>query len=198
MNRSFKNIFPSLLLGINPYLHFLPFYIGNNQSIINPFVFLNVDNPNNIPLSMKQNENSNEMNQANSTIEDIGNDSTQSLEKAKEPKKEIFFTINYSPKDSLFTKSNNNCILQENDVNFLQKKRSTTRRPRKDNNDNIRIKIKRGFLNKALMKILNDKLRSIGSKQYFEKFPQSFIRDITIHRNKIIINMTLREIFEKE
>ena len=131
MNRGYNNIFPSLLLGINPYNYFLPFLTGNNQSNINPFIFLNVDNSNNIPLSMKPNENYNEMNKANSTSEDIGNDSTQSLEKAKEPKKEIFFTINYSPKDSLFTKSNNNCIMQESDVNFLQKKRSTNRRPKR-------------------------------------------------------------------
>ena len=180
MYRGNNDIFPSLLLCINPYLHFLPFLTGNNQSNINPFILLNIDNSNNIPLSMKPKENSNEVNQANSASEDIVSDSTQSLEKAKEQKKKIFFTINYSPKDSLFTKSNNNCILQENDVNFLQKKRSTIRRPRKDNNDNIRIKIKRGFLNKALIKKLNDKLRSIGNKQYFEKFPQSFIRDITM------------------
>ena len=59
----------------------------------------------------------------------------------------------------------------------------------------FRRKIKRRFLNSVLVKILNDKLINIGSKQYFEKFPQIIAGDIDQKRNKKILNMTLKEIF---
>ena len=81
---------------------------------------------------------------------------------------------------------------------MINRKRYRERRARKDNRDNIRKKIKRGFLNHALIKKLNDKLRNIGSKKYFERFPQNFVSDVNQKRNKEILNMTLREIFEKK
>ena len=49
-----------------------------------------------------------------------------------------------------------------------------------------------------MIKQLNDKLRSIGSKQYFEKFPQFFVSDIDQKRNKTILDVTLKDIFENE
>ena len=85
-----------------------------------------------------------------------------------------------------------------NEEAFINKKRSNTRRSRKEYQDNIRKKIKRGFLNNALVKKLNEKLKRIGSKLFFEKFPQNFAADVNKDSNKDIINMTLLEIFEKK
>ena len=80
----------------------------------------------------------------------------------------------------------------------MNNKRFPIKRPRKENKDNIRIKIKRGFFNNALIKKLNDKLKSIGSNKYFEKFPQYFVSDVNQKRNQIILDNTLGEIFEKK
>ena len=76
---------------------------------------------------------------------------------------------------------------------FLKKKRIKSR---KENKDNIRKKIKRGFFNNILCEKLNIKLRIIGSIEYFTKFPQFFASDVDRNRNKIILDMTLQEIFE--
>ena len=69
------------------------------------------------------------------------------------------------------------------------------RRQRKDNVDNIRRKIKRGFFNVSLIYKLNEKLKNIGSNKYFEKFPPHFVSDIDKKRNKKIFGMTLSELF---
>jgi len=122
-----------------------------------------------------------------------------SLGLSKNKKKKIIFKITYSPKHSLFTKTKVDNTLDEGDEkekeepqNFLKKKRIKSR---KENKDNIRKKIKRGFLNK-LCENLKGKLRIIGSNEYFTKFPQFFASDVHSNRNKIILDMTLQEIFE--
>ena len=76
-----------------------------------------------------------------------------------------------------------NCFLLEDKENKLQKKRFREKRPRRENQDNIRRKIKREFFNNALIRKLNDKLRSIGVIKYFEKFPHHFVNDV--NRKKI-------------
>ena len=119
-----------------------------------------------------------------------------SLKLSSQILKKTYFKINTDKIDSLFNK--NDSTVNKNEVNLLEKKRNRTRRPRKDNKDNIRKKIKRGFLNAALFKKLNEKLRSIGSNQYFERFPSNFACDIDKKRNKEILNLKLKDIFEKE
>ena len=198
MNTGDNIILPPLLFGFNPYIHFFPFLAGNNFlniNPINPLNFLKNENSNNINNT---NTTSNEINQVNSTNEDAGSDSTQSLEKANEEKNKINFNINNSPKKNLFKISNANCVLNEGDANSFTRKRLRVRKPRKYNNDNIRIKIKRGFLNLALINKLNDILKNIGNNQKFVKFPHSFIKDVNKGRNMRIINIPLREIFENE
>ena len=123
-----------------------------------------------------------------------------SSELQKNKKKELIFKITYSPKHSLFTKAEVDNNLDEDDVkekeesqNFLKQKRLKSR---KENKDNIRKKIKRGFFNNILCEKLNNKLRIIGSNQYFTKFPQFFASDVDRKRNKIILDMALQEIFE--
>ena len=115
--------------------------------------------------------------------------------KEKEKEKKIF-NIEYKKKNSIFTQTEKE--LQINDEAFLKKKRSTIRRSRKENQDNIRKKIKRGFLNNALVKNLNEALKKIGSKLFFQKFPQNLVGNVNKNSNKEIINMTLLEIFEKK
>lgn len=101
-------------------------------------------------------------------------------------------------RSNLFTYTEKNSVLVRNEENRLKRKRGKKRRPRKENQDNIRRKIKRGFFNNSLIKKLNEKLQSIKIIKYFEKFPQHFVNDVNRKRNKDILNLTLREIFEKK
>jgi len=78
---------------------------------------------------------------------------------------------------------------------FLQNKRCKERRPRKDYNDNIRVKIKRRFLNHALKDKLNITLKKFGCRKCLDFFPKKFSSDIDKERNKRILNMTLKEIY---
>ena len=101
-------------------------------------------------------------------------------------------------RSNLFTYTEKNSVLVRNEENRLKRKRGKKRRPRKENQDNIRRKIKRGFFNNSLIKKLNEKLQSIKIIKYFEKFPQHFVNDVNRKRNKDILDLTLREIFEKK
>ena len=121
-------------------------------------------------------------------------------ELAQNKEKELIFKIIYSPKYSLFNKTKVGTVLDEDDEkgetqSFLKQKRILIK-SRKENRDNIRKKIKRGFFNNVLPEKLNDKLRMIDRNEYFSKFPQFFASDVDKNRNKIIVDMTLQEIFE--
>ena len=107
-------------------------------------------------------------------------------------------SVSSSESSNLFTNSENNDALFKEATNFINNKRFPSKRPRKENKDNIRKKIKRGFFNNALVRKLNCKLKNIGSPKYFEKFPQYFASDVNQQRNKEILNITLGEIFEKK
>ena len=85
---------------------------------------------------------------------------------------------------------------KEKEINLIVNKRSKRKRPRKENKDNIRRKIKRAFFNSALINMLNKKLKSSHIIQYFEKFPQIFVGDDNKNNNKKIVDMTLLEIFK--
>ena len=122
--------------------------------------------------------------------------SLESLQEKEQEKKPLFEVV-YPKKDLLFSKTENNSGLisiEETEETFLKRKRLLIRKPRKDNQDNMRKKIKRGFFNTALINILNQKLESFGSSKYFEKFPQFFVSDVNQKRNKKIFGMTLREV----
>lgn len=62
--------------------------------------------------------------------------------------------------------------------------------------DSLRKKIK-ARLHKKLRKIINAKLKEAGSKYYFDMLPQSFITNINIGFNKPLLNLTMRELFQK-
>ena len=84
------------------------------------------------------------------------------------------------------------------DETFLRRKRSSQRKKRRENLDNIVKKIKTGFLNTALINKLNEKLKKIGSRLNLEKFPKNFVSVINHQRNNQLLNMTLKEIFVKK
>ena len=113
--------------------------------------------------------------------------------------KNIFKVVFPSNYDNIENKEDNYSKVSQKDILLAGKrKRFSFRRQRKDNRDNIRKKIKRGFFNNALIKRLNEILKRIGSNKYFEKFPQRFVSDIDRKRGKEIFSMTLGEILEKK
>ena len=205
MNPNNYFIFPALLFYLDSNKHFFPFFVGNFAANLNQLNFLNNYFPRNLlqpnliqtPIPIP-----NENIQLNSNNEGIKTDAKISCDCSKAKDKKKYFNVVYPHNDSLFNKTDKedtiNLITEKDEINFLGNKRLSYRRQRKDNKDNIRTKIKRGFFNSALINKLNDKLKSIGSTKYFMKFPQNFVSDISQKRNKEIVNMTLREIFEKK
>lgn len=118
--------------------------------------------------------------------------SNELLVKEKRCKKK--FNVIYPEISPIITNIINKTLKEKNIL--LKRKRLEKRRRRLDNQDNIRKKIKRGFLNNALFNKLNKKLKEIGSKLFLEKFPQKFACDVVKKTNKLLLNMNLEEIFE--
>ena len=182
-------IFPASFSFINRNINIFPFSLGNIlQTYINQINFLNNYYTR---CLLPKNQLPNPDNKINSTNENISSESSTTQEKKK------YFKVITNRSDSLFNKADSNSALDK-EANLLGNKRYPHRRQRRDNRDNIRKKIKRGFFNNALINKLNDKLKSIRSNKYFMKFPQNFVKDICQKRNKEIINLTLKEILEKE
>ena len=116
-----------------------------------------------------------------------------------EPVKAKIFKVVHRERTSLFTNLENDEIdSSTNDETFLKRKRLPEKRRRLENQDNMRKKIKRGFLNNALIIKLNDILEYNKIKSYFEKFPQNLVTDVTRNSNKDLLSMSLEEIFEKK
>ena len=116
-----------------------------------------------------------------------------------EPENAKIFKVVYRERTSLFTNLENDEIdSSTNDETFLKRKRLPEKRRRLENQDNMRKKIKRGFLNNALIIKLNDILEYNKIKSYFEKFPQNLVTDVTRNSNKDLLNISLEEIFEKK
>ena len=111
--------------------------------------------------------------------------------------KELRNNSKSSESSSLFKNVEINSISDTNEEIYIGNKRGRIKRPRRDNQDNIRRKIKRAFFNNALINKLNEKLKSIGSNKYFVKFPKYFVGNGIKKRNKDILNMTLLQLFEK-
>ena len=136
------------------------------------------------------------------------------------PKKEKIFKIEYSKYFTIFNSgiyddysqkiiyealnetNKNRKKLQSKDTNiFIQsskkhRKKKKNIQQRKQNADNIRKKIKARFL-KSLRNEINKKLKKAGSKHIFSFLPQSFIINISKEKNKEILNLTFKEILNK-
>ena len=141
----------------------------------------------------------------NLNINNIHNsqESEQCLE-TKEGKKKIFQCI-YNEnlnRFKIFHPGNNEEYPRKLINLILEKKMRTTlsqrnkRKKRKFNSDNIRKKIKSRFL-KSLKNTLNQRLKSAGSKFYFNYLPINFVTNTTKIENRGILNMTLKEVYTK-
>ena len=97
---------------------------------------------------------------------------------------------------SLFSRIESN--LSTDDDTLYKRKKFPKKRRRRDNQDNMRKKIKRGFLNNGLIKNLNILLKNNGIKIYLSKFQKHFVSDVGKKTNKVLINMTLEDIFKKK
>ena len=90
-----------------------------------------------------------------------------------------------------FNKSENKIKIE----NSMRPKFNIIKQKRKDKEDNIRKKIKASF-HKALRKIINKKLKEIGSKYLLNPFPSSFICDISKKTNFEVMQLTYEELFD--
>ena len=113
-------------------------------------------------------------------------------ENEKREKKKIRFNVtieDYTLKDCIFS-------IKEKHKNkkFLIKGKN---KQRKYKPDDIRKKIKTRF-HKAIKNIINENLRKAGSNQFFDFLPQTFISNISRETNQKIMNLTYKELLEKD
>ena len=110
--------------------------------------------------------------------------------------KDKIFKVVYPKTFSIFSLIENDS--STDDDTLYQRKRFPIKRRRRDNQDNIRKKIKRGFLNNGLLKKMNMIIKNKGGNFFFEKFQLYFVSDISKKTNKTLINMTFEEIFTRK
>ena len=112
-------------------------------------------------------------------------------------KRDKIFEVVRPIKALLFTKLEDD-LFKEEENTFMNRKRYKIKRSRRENQDNIRKKIKRGFLNNALIPKINMIIKKQGGKFVFEIFKQHFVSDVTRKNNMELFDMTLEEIFMKK
>ena len=113
-------------------------------------------------------------------------------ENEKREKKKIRFKVkieDYTLKDCIFSIKE-----KHNNKKFLIKGKN---KQRKYKPDDIRKKIKTRF-HKAIKNIINENLRKAGSNQFFDFLPQTFISNISRETNQKIMNLTYKELLEKD
>ena len=79
----------------------------------------------------------------------------------------------------------------------INRKSWKIKKKRKFKPDEIRKKIKSRF-HKSLKNIINLKLKNAGSQEFFGPLPQCFLCNITIELNKEVMNLTYRQLLEKD
>ena len=115
-----------------------------------------------------------------------------SKKEKREEKNQIRFNVtidNYTLKDCILSmkeKHHNNKILGKG-----------KNKQRKFKPDDIRKKIKTRF-HKTIKNIINENLKKAGSNQFFDFLPQTFISNISREKNQKIMNLTYKEILEKD
>ena len=115
-----------------------------------------------------------------------------SKKEKREEKNQIRFNVtidNYTLKDCIFSIKE-----KHNNKKFLIKGKN---KQRKYKPDDIRKKIKTRF-HKAIKNIINENLRKAGSNQFFDFLPQTFISNISRETNQKIMNLTYKELLEKD
>ena len=92
--------------------------------------------------------------------------------------------------------SGNNKFIGKKRVNILTDENN---RIGKEREDNCRYKIGRNFFNAFLIfEIINPLIKQNGSKLYFEKFPQKFVRKATNKKNDRYLGKNLEDLLTKE
>ena len=165
----------------NEYMRDIPFPITTSLRAIEHSLELSLDEED---LSMQTRPFMNEY------PINLNNSSQESCSKDK------LFDIILPKSTPIFSKLENDS--STDDGIFLERKRYSIKRRRRENKDNIRKKIKRGFLNNALINKINTIVKSNRGKLCFKRFQQHFVSDVARKSNKVLLNMTLKEIFEKK
>jgi len=165
----------------NEYMRDIPFPITTSLRAIEHSLELSLDEED---LSMQTRPIMNEY------PINLNNSSQESCSKDK------LFDIILPKSTPIFSKLENDS--STDDGIFLERKRYSIKRRRRENKDNIRKKIKRGFLNNALINKINTIIKSNRGKLCFKRFQQHFVSDVAKKSNKLLLNMTLKEIFEKK
>ena len=82
-------------------------------------------------------------------------------------------------------------------IEFKNKSNNRLKHKRKYKPDDIRKKIKARF-HKSIKNIINENLRRAGSKHLFSFLPQIFISSIAREKNHKVLNLTYRELLQKD
>ena len=159
---------------------------SNNIELENKSAAVNV-----IPINDNLNSHLNKINSLNNVNNsNISQNLSSSVQELSCPKNIFIVT-------PLCSKNNKN-IENVLFINTNQQKKNKNKNGfvRKLKPDSIRKKIKARF-HKKLKLIINDKLKECRSKYFFDLLPQSFVTNINIDFNKPLLNITMRELFQK-
>ena len=164
-----------------------------------------------------------EINTCNELCENIIDNNIINKELKKQKIKFQNLEIDYAKKFQLFNKGTNNQYVNEiinliNDARKIKKKKKNIFKISNDENedsvrligrkrkniikkrfekpDDIRKKLKSRF-HKIFTKKINDNLKSVNSKKKFYSMPQIFISNISKKQNKEVMNMKMRDLFQK-
>jgi len=110
--------------------------------------------------------------------------------------KKRIFKVEYPLRDKRCETTKCFELNEDDDSNFIKKKRSKKRQNRYTYKDLIQQKIKRNFFNGYLVIKLNKILKTIKSSLLFKKFPKRFTNNVSKNDNKRILLMTLGEIIK--
>jgi len=110
--------------------------------------------------------------------------------------KKRIFKVEYPLKDLRCGTTKCFELNEDDESNFIKKKRSKKRQNRYTYKDLIQQKIKRNFFNGYLVIKLNKILKTINSGLLFKKFPKRFTNNVSKNDNKRILLMTLGEIIK--
>ena len=110
--------------------------------------------------------------------------------------KKRIFKVEYPLKDLRCGTTKCFELNEDDESNFIKKKRSKKRQNRYTYKDLIQQKIKRNFFNGYLVIKLNKVLKTIKSGLLFKKFPKRFTNNVSKNDNKRILLMKLGEIIK--
>lgn len=164
-----------------------PRFLGNNLQ--NNFS-IDIKKQSLNPLKKEENENVYSLNDEIKEFNQIINERNNNLFKVIYPEKDYLFKVSQTDLSQY--------LGTEKYLFPLKKERSIVRNNRKYNRDNIRIKLKRSFLNALIKKLNKLILKAKKIKNAFGKFPPKLSGDISKNRNKFFLNLELHQALEKE